>query len=52
MNRLIFLAWSEEMPAWMARRWRAVPFEASSTLPTSNDLSDTSRLTSFSWSTW
>ena len=37
-NRLIRLAWSEEveMPAWIPRRWRAVPLDASSTLPTSN----------------
>ena len=52
MNLLIFLAWSDEMPAWMPSRWRAVPFAASSILPTSNDLSETSRFTIFSCSTW
>ena len=52
MNLLIFLAWSEEMPAWMASRWRAVPLDASSILPTSKDLRETSRWTSFSCSTW
>ena len=52
MNLLIFLAWSDEMPAWMVSCWRADAREASSIFPTSNDLRDTSRLTSFSWRTW
>ena len=51
-KRLIFFAWSDEMPAWIPSRWRAVPFEASSILPTSNDLRETSRLTIFSRRTW
>ena len=32
-NLLMRLAWSAEMPAWMAMRWRAVPLAASSILP-------------------
>ena len=52
MNLLIRLAWSWEMPALMASFWRAVPLDASSILPASRALRETSRLTSFSSSTW
>ena len=36
----------------MAIFWRTVPLVASSILPSSRALSDTSRRTIFSWSTW
>ncbi len=52
MNLFSRLAWSDEMPAWMAILWRTVPFCASSILPSSKALSDTWRLTSFSSRTW
>ena len=43
MNLLSFFVWSDEMPAWMAIFCRAAPREASSTLPASKALSETSR---------